>query len=376
MRSEFFYKIGHCRDLAIAEFTALTSAENSSIDTNWLLSENLLNVNKTGGLVFGGIVLGKVGKNTKISDFEKFLLELMEMENQIHMDKKVGLSVPVKLSRNVINIAKKAGYKKINLLKDKQPNFGNWKGLKTWYIVFEFENDLCVGKIDTYFDQEFFSKMDMGFPVSDMRRGQINLKLGRSLVNLSSQKTIWDPFCGVGRITAAGLNLKSGFLNSDLDEGAIQSSVKNLEYGQKRWENILKRKVNVAKTAILDAKELSKNSFSSVDFSTTAIVTEGYLGTNFAKQPSLEQCKEQWQVVNRLWKSVLEESEKISIKELVFCLPFFILDGREYLPPFLDNLLTGTGYKFVIFPNKKTYIKYSRKDSIVGHLVVKVVLGS
>ncbi|NJK71745.1 MAG: hypothetical protein HC932_05940 [Thermales bacterium] len=50
------------------------------------------------------------GTNKK--NFQSFLQEFLDMEHEIHQTKKVGISVPFKLSHNVINIAKKSRLQK------------------------------------------------------------------------------------------------------------------------------------------------------------------------------------------------------------------------------------------------------------------------
>ncbi|NJS41184.1 hypothetical protein HC766_02270 [Candidatus Gracilibacteria bacterium] len=286
----------------------------------------------------------------------------------------MGISVPFKLSHNVINIAKKAGFKKINVLKDKQPNIGNWKGLKEWYIIFFINKDLVLGKIDTYFDQEFYSKLDMRLPVSDMRRGQINLKLARSLVNLNSQKSIYDPFVGVGRIPLASMNLKKQFIASDINEQAIKDTKNNYEYGKTFWSKTLKRPVDLVEPFLSDSRNISELNLTGVNFAHVGISTEGYLGTNFNTKPSEKNCQDQWQIIEKLWKDTIQSSQTIKIPEIVLCLPFYQLGNKQLLPNFVDRLIQSTSYSLTSFHNQKPYILYSREKSNVGHMILKLVL--
>ena len=374
MNPEFFYRLGHCRDLAVAELESLTNNSQITLADNWLITESNINVNKTGSLVFGGIILGKLPnylQNKDKKSFNSFLEEYLVLENEIHEIKKVGIALPVSLSNNVISIAKKAKFKKINVLKDKMPNFGNWRGIKSWYIVFFVKNDLVLGKIDTYFDQQFFARLDMKLPVTDMRRGQINLKLARSLVNLNSQKSIWDPFCGVGRITAASMNLKKQFINSDLDEKAIQDTETNLQFNKEYWQTKIKRPVAIEPAFQLDAREINKVNLKNINLNHVGISTEGFLGHNFNKLPTTIEKDTEWEKIERIWVDTLQSSEKVGIPEIVFCIPFYQNKSQKFLPEFLGELTKKTNYELAIFPNNKNYILYSRADSFVGHMILK-----
>ncbi len=382
MPPKYFYKLGHCKDLSIEEYFSLSGDANYNIDSHWLIGNLDLNVNLSGSLVFGGEIFGLVSKKDDwglITIIEN-ALDFLKKENP--SAKKIGLFLPKRQQPQAIEIAKKAGFKKINLA-NKLPNFGSWKAVKNWIIVFEFEKEFCVGKIKTFSNQEFWANLDQNLPHKDMEQGIMNLKLARSLLNLTNKQKIWDPFCGQGRLVASGIDLKKHFFVSDiLPECTTQSQI-NFENAQKIWQwgkkylNIESGLNPLLNSEVLDARFLSKSRNIS-DFRDLAIVTEGYLGKNFQTIPTVAEVQRELSKLYEMWRQVILEVDKLKIPEVIFCLPLYLRtkeNGEKWIwPKFEDKLIKQTNYSIFSFRNKKLNILYSRSDSYVGHLITKLVL--
>jgi hypothetical protein len=347
----YFYCLGHQPNLGIAEYISLSKNQNIEIRSNWLLGESFLDVNLAGSLVFGGEILASSEADLLWPTIQE-VLQKLQANSPI---KKLGLFLPenefLPSKKQILDSAKRFGYKKINTI-SVLPNFGHWKSGYTWLVVFQFGKKWQIGKIETYSNQEFWSKIDQNLPCGDMRRGLINLKLARTLLNLTDQKTVWDPFCGQGRLLIAGLDIKEKFLASDIDPEVLPDLITNFEFAKNTFQRFWPPRMTAKNLAILeknwqlDAIELQKNDF---DCQKTAIVTEGFLGANFNYHPKHEEMKKEWQNLQRIWQQIILKAEKLKIPELIFCLPFYQTKTRNFLPDFIYNLTTKTNYKLQKF---------------------------
>ena len=378
----YFYKLGHCQDLAIEEYSFLTGDRSYIVDRGWLLGKVLVNTNLTGSLVFGGSVLGLVSQNdfSKVLELLKFeLLAFREANPEI---KKLGVHLPKKYLSDALVLAKKSGFKKVNLAA-KVPNFGSWKHVRTWFLVISFRNQWLIGKIDTYSNQELWSLLDQNLPHRNLKPGIINLKLARSLLNLSKKLTIWDPFCGQGGLLVAGLDLKQNFLASDILSSCLLQTQENFieakSIWQKNWKHLnFNHDFSPANlvTEILDARHLSLSKHFGF-FKELAIVTEGYLGDNFTRPPKLLDAHLEFQKIRDLWSQVILQASKLRVTELIFCLPVYLqiqtTNSKPLWPKFQNELIKNTCYRFYQFTNQKSGILYNRSNSYVGHLIVKLI---
>jgi hypothetical protein len=361
------YKLGHCEPLALAEFAVLS--RNADYDTldGWLTSDFEIDVNATGSLVYGGKIVGHYDAKSVKADQEELLNVLYEyIQPNAEKLKKLGISVPYELSANILNLAKKAGSKKINVLTGKKPNIGNWKGLKNWIIAEYIGGKVVVFHVTSYADQEFWSKLDTILPVSDMRRGIINLKLARSLLNLSTNTKIYDPFCGNGRVAIAGMDTKKTFWLSDLDDDCLPSVEENTKFAERYWiRKVREQKPPNFKIFQQDARDIRQ---SHEEFEGFSIVTEGYLGHNFSATPTTEQIKIEYEKQEKMWHDVIQSCDEKKIDEIVFCLPCYAKSS----PRFIKELAESFDYRLVTFGGKDGIV-YSRKDSFVGHYICKIV---
>jgi tRNA G10 N-methylase Trm11 len=388
----YFYKLGHQPLLGYNEYLFLTNqsfesaADNGPISYSWFLGQHSIDVNQTGSLVFGGQILAHMSRSEFFSlesraDFITTSLTNFAPENGF---KQIGISLEKEIGRDrLFETLKNSGYKKINLLSGGQlPNFGHFKHTKNWFVFFSIHDQFYFGKLTSFADQEFWSKLDMRLPKLDMRRGIINLKLGRTLLNFTSKETIWDPFCGQGRVLISGGDLKKEFLASDIDEVCISDTKENYEEACKSWYTRSKRQFPDKEPFLppldvfpLDAQNLTQiqNIRPDIDCKKIAIVTEGYLGTNYNHTPTEQEIIKQFNHLEMLWSKVLSQAQTLKIPEIIFCLPSYEINKKLYPPNFLPKILKGLSYKQVPFSNGKNDIMYSRPDSFVKHTIIKLV---
>jgi hypothetical protein len=349
--SEFFlYKLGHSKDLAIAELKSIIPSDfEIKIQGDFVFVDYDLDIQKLGSVVF------------------KAKLLKYNIGEKLNLPKQNGLVCPKFLASPKIRELKLLGARKINVLSEIQKfNFGHWKQTKSW---FWFYNDQ-FWQIQDCFDQELWSELDQNLPFGEMARGLINLKLARSLLNLTSNQNIWDPLAGVGRVCVAGYDIKTDWKLSDKDD--LKTEIRgNLNY-IKKFEN---NKIQTCSINQFDATlsfdrdlDLRKHDYS--------IVTEGWLGKNFVKLPTLLEIQREWVKVFGVWKKILKNSAEIKIPEIIFCLPFYKNNNQTILPDLeIQNLLKNSKYQIQKL-NNKNYILYSRPKSITGHLIMHLSLVS
>jgi hypothetical protein len=373
-KNTYIYKLGHCPDLSVAEFCTLNNLQPNqenypTYNFQWLVSDIEIDVNQTGSLIFGCEVLKSFDIAQK-DDIEEALATHLEFNNY----RKVGLYIPSMDKNKLFPMAKKF-CNRVNIV-DKLPNFGFWKQTNNWVITVKTENEIHLCKILSYSDQEFWGNVDQNLPKTDMNRGVINLKLARSMLNLSSNTNVWDNFAGQGRVLVAGMDLKTNFVASDIDLPVIKQLNENLAFASKYWQRTSFNKQRVEKVATLDLstdQDATKEAKSEIveQISTPySIVTEGYLGPNFRREMSKEQVLQAVNEVNVMWKEVLNSVENLPINEIVGCLPFY--PKLDFVPGY-TFWNENSKWELVSLTNKHKTVQYKRENSNVGHLVFKLV---
>jgi tRNA G10 N-methylase Trm11 len=386
MHNNFFYRLGHCKDLSTSEYRFLSGDKDYKLAGDFLLGNTDLNVNSTGSLVFGGKILFSLPKNEDgglnvINLKTKLKASLEEIKKD---EKKLGIAVFTRFKDLCFESVKKTGFKKINLLPNPQKlNFGHSKKTKKWIYSFDYKDEVVFGLITSFSNQEFWTDLDTNLPHGDMSRGIINLKLGRSLLNLTNKKKIWDPLAGQGRILVSGLDLKTEFWASDIDEICIPDIKENFSFGVNYWnekgrhlklENQNLASLVSAFDGDVTQKETLKKLGKTIQDENLAIVTEGYLGQNFKSRPSLDEIKNEIKKVSEMWiKSFYLIQEKTKIEEVVFCLPFYRYKRELIIWNEVESQLLNLGFELTDFNSGQKMIFYSRKDSFVGHLILKAV---
>jgi hypothetical protein len=354
----YMYRLGHCPELGVAEYSQTYS--DFEVQGGWLLSNDALDVDMAGSLVYRVCIIDTLDSRDGHDVYQSLYDYLHANSADL---KKIGTAVPHRFSRDILKLAKEAGCKKVNVLKDQLPNFGHWKGLKNWVLVFEHGEKIIIGRIESYSNQEFWSYLDSHLPVADMRRGMINLKLARSMLNLTDNQYIFDPFCGVGRVAVAGLD-RSCFFLSDRDETCLDDCEKNTNYAKVFWKSESEVQIQAH-----DAREITHIH---EDLSKYTVVTEGYLGTNFSTKPHQEQIQKELENQKYMWVAVLKECKQKGIREVIACLPFYRVErGVKFTS--VQEIGQEAGYMVEKLANRDGVL-YARKDSLVGHYVVKWVL--
>lgn len=366
---KYFYKLGHCPALGVVEFASLSGEKIFMRDSEFILSNKLIDIQVTGSLIFQGKIY-KILENENLDQDTIF-----EETRNVFKSSKVGICIFTKKKfsdKIVLQSLKKQGYKKINLLNNKLPSIGNFLNTKNWFILFSFQEKLVLAEIEKYFNQEFWSHLDLHLPIKDLKRGQINLKLARSLANLTNQKTFWDPFAGIARNIIAAIDLKENFVASDIDKIAVLQAKQNYKFAINFFEERGFRIKN--KKAVFFSKDITK-SFNKLDLDLpSTVVTEGYLGTTFKRPPTRQEIEVELEKIKEIWTRALANFKELKIQEIIFCLPFYVYNKKVILPNFIYQIAKKNNYTEAIFYNNQNKILYKRPGSQTGHWVLKLVL--
>lgn len=377
----FFYRLGHIPELALSEFGNLSSLDNSKFDSKYLITKQSADVSKMGSMVYSGRIYEKIESGE----------DLAEVIHNLYQEKpgtkKLGISINAQInSKKLIQLAHEVGFKKINILQDKEPNAGHFKDIQDWILVFEFYGEIYAGVITEIADQDIFAKLDTSMPGGNMRRGKMNLKLALSILNIANQnnKYFWDPFCGQGGMVVTNLIFnQKPIICTDLSRAAIKDLRANIEWFEKNFD----LKASILHIEKMDAQNLAKASQDSnvkgiikktlpkFDFAHTSIVTEGYLGPVFGQSlPENDELEKILIEIENLWSNLLISAQNLEIPELVFCLPAYKSANSSPLRVDLEKILDKSNYELVELLPGKQFIDYSRPRSRVIHQIQKVIL--
>ena len=394
----YFALLGHITSLSMAEIYSMAPDakvfENNLRETNnrdqICYLDTLIDAQKAGSIVFSGQILGKLSEKLEKAEFSEKLEELLEkgISGGALVGKKIGfVGLGEKYSKDLIQLGKKIGFKKITTVTSSLPNYGHLKQVATNWIVFFKHGDIfLVGVVKSSSDQEYWSILDQNLPVGEMKRGLINLKLARAMVNLASKNIIYDTMVGAGRLLVSGLDIKKHVCGSDIDVNCQSWSNQNIDWAKSFLENYRPNKENpdykLAKQELFPAQNilqflqtLNQNESIQEPFS---IVTEGWLGKNFSSSVGLEAIQSEQNRVMDLWDqvfSLIYRNKNSYLKEIIFCLPFSPLhfQTKKFLETKMTIILDKYGYgpdKFNILNHRVLY--YARKDSQIGHAIIRV----
>ena len=189
-----------------------------------------------------------------------------------------------------------------------------------------------------------------------------DLKLARSMNNLTEYKKIYDPFAGLGRNAIASFDSDKQFILSDNDQTTEELMNKNIAY-IKKYENC---NFNVEKIFIRDAQYI--NSEFEEDF---AIVTEGYLTDSANAILYQNQIEKRMYEIKDFWLETLKNWSRLeNLKEVVLTLPFFITKEEDFFWDIEKDL--PEAWSLAVFKNSN-YIFYKRKETRIGHMIIKLI---
>lgn len=236
-------------------------------------------------------------------------------------------------------------------------------------IVFRAEKQFIVARTVAIQDYDAWSRRDYGRPRADAKSGMLPMKVARMLVNIATgsefgakeerQKTIYDPFCGMGTIVAEGFIRGCRMFGSDVSADVIVKAKENITWLTKNYPN---DRGAVVKLFTADAVHVSEVMPAG---SVHAIVTEPFMGpTEIAlhTRVDMEKARNQLKGLEKLyigclrhWRPILAEKGKV-----IIALPSYAVNGRELSVKKVVDMCEILGYTIVDGP-----IEYSRPHAVV-----------
>lgn len=216
-----------------------------------------------------------------------------------------------------------------------------------------------------------WARRDRERPFSDPRRGMLPPKIARMTVNIArsqsfaeelTDRTLLDPFCGMGTILAEALLTGWNVIGSDISAGGLRQAQGNINWLEANYPQIksLRREFLVS-----DAVHVSdKLAPTSID----VIVTEPFLGTTSLgdsqnkDQISLEKVRNAIKGLEKLYLGCLKDWYKILKNKgrVIIALPEYQLWGKRFSVKKVIDTCENFGYTRLTGP-----IEYGRPQAVV-----------
>lgn len=240
-------------------------------------------------------------------------------------------------------------------------------------VVAKEGDNYVVGRTVAVQAFESWNMRDFGRPESDPKAGMLPPKVSRMAVNIAdrsrdmkislTQKTLLDPFCGMGTILSEGMATGWNVIGSDQLASVVEKCRNNL-----RWttEKHLVADGVTYRLNVSDAVHVSRTlGGGSVD----AIVTEPFMGDSNIKnqiQIKPQEVKNRIKGLEKLYIGCLKDWHKILKTRgvVVMMLPQYVIGGREYFVKKVIDMCENLGYTILTGP-----IEYSRPQAVVKRLI-------
>lgn len=200
-----------------------------------------------------------------------------------------------------------------------------------------------------------WSEREFGKPDVDVRRGLLPQKLARMMINvtglnLGSDVTIIDPFCGSGVVLQEARELGCQFFGSDIDGEAVRATKNNL--GLTQYDN----RVRVA-----DARTVQ---YPRLDTQKTAIVCEPWLGPVWHSRPLQVDLDRTIREISVLYLSALKHWKTFLPAGAPVVMVFPVIFGHTVFQKTVDNIVR------LKYSSNTRPIRYEREHQMVTRDIV------
>ncbi len=238
-------------------------------------------------------------------------------------------------------------------------------------VVIKTDTGYIVGKTIAVQDYEGWGERDYGRPFADAKSGMLPPKVARMLVNIvdtdptravKTQKTLLDPFCGMGTVLAEAYMRGWRVMGSDISEPVVKKANRNLAWLGTSFPNTGGEVVDVT---VQDAVHIGETiAPESVD----AIVTEPYMGsTAIANERTvdMQKVKNIIKGLEKLYIGCLRNWHSLLVRggRVVIALPGYAVSGRTIFVKKVVDMCENLGYTIVVGP-----IEYSRPQAVVKRM--------
>ncbi len=231
------------------------------------------------------------------------------------------------------------------------------------YVLVQTKDGYYVGKTIEVQPFEEWNARDYGRPSADPKSGMLPPKVSRMAVNIAdrrrdigsvlAQKTLLDPFCGMGTILSEALVMGWNVIGSDYSDETVAKARKNLQWlGQKYSDLGVTYRLHVS-----DAVHISD----CVDKeSIDAIVTEPFMGpTKIGDvRNTIKGLEKLYIGCLRDWRHVLKAHGMV-----MMALPMYAVNGKTVFVKKVIDMCETLGYTTLTGP-----IEYSRPGAKVKRM--------
>ena len=194
----------------------------------------------------------------------------------------------------------------------------------------------------------------------DAKMGMLPPKLAQILINLSKPtngEIIIDPFCGSGTVNVEAAIMGFKTEGSDLNASYIKGAENNFTEMSAKF----RYEADKGTFSVGDVLEKDWKNKSGI------ICTEGFLGTNFTKTPTLMEIESNARVILKLWTDFFKQLKDSDIKTVSLCLPCWYFKGKEIsISTKLEQAIKETSFTLTpLFRRRKTFI-YKRDKTFVA----------
>lgn len=226
--------------------------------------------------------------------------------------------------------------------------------------------EVLVGFTLTIQDINSYSQRDFGIPVPDPVSGMLPPKLAQTMINLAvggNAWTVYDPFCGNGRVMGEAALMGLATCGSDIEPKKVEASKTNLAWLGRTYNLDIKPEEMVR---VVDARALQD-----VPQGDWVVVSEPYLGKPL-RHPLAPQEQGPWlQELEGLYEEFFRTMKKISHRPraLVMVFPAARLAGEKGELSLFNSLvdrIDTLGY------SSTRLGRYMRPDSLVGRDIIRL----
>ncbi len=228
------------------------------------------------------------------------------------------------------------------------------------YVLVTQQDGYLVGKTVQVQPFEEWNMRDYGRPYADPKVGMLPPKVSRMVVNIAdrsrdiskvlAQKTLLDPFCGMGTILAEALLMGWNVVGGDQSDEILAKARKNLQWLIQKYSDLgVTYRLNIA-DAVHISTVVDKES---VD----AIVTEPFMGsTKFTDvRNTIKGLEKLYIGCLRDWRQILKPHGVV-----MMALPMYDVNGKTFFVKKVIDMCETLGYTTLTGP-----IEYSRPQAIV-----------
>lgn len=313
-----------------------------------------------GGFTKFGILRHNLDTSENIADTLATLLEKRNFGLSF-----VDISIGAKEVAQQVKNLKKA--KRYIVSQNKVLTAAQSKGVRQEFLILGGNSRVQIFEILAAQNIDQFTYRDRFLPEAHGHRGMLPPKLARIMVNLAletNQKiTIYDPFCGTGRVLMEALLLRQDILGSDIDEKAVSATQKNLNWLTYKFRlptiEDLENKIFVSPVSnAMDSLEPA---------SVNAIVAEPYLGPPQISKVSDDKRAQIFADLEPIYLDLFKAGQALLKSDGIMVIVFPVIGSKSLYENLVDNI-ANLGY---INLHKDIA---SRPDQIVGREIIKFKL--